>query len=211
MDNTFCTPYLQQPLAFGADYVVHSTTKFLNGHGNSIAGIIVGKDLEMMSGKVLQTMKLLGTNCNAFDAWLVNNGLKTLALRMDRHCHNAQKVADFLAKHPKVAKVNYNGLPDNPDHELAKKQMRGFGAMLSFELAGGLEAGKQVMNKVKLCTLAPTLGDVDTLIIHPATASHSGIPREERIQNGITDGLVRLSVGIENVKDIIADLEQAIG
>jgi methionine-gamma-lyase len=210
-DNTFCTPYLQQPLKFGADFVIHSTTKFLNGHGNSIAGVIIGRDVELMRAKVWQTMKLAGTNCNPWDAWLVHNGLKTLALRMDRHSQNALTIAQYLEKHPKVAHVNYNGLASHPDHEIAKKQMSQFGGMLSFELKAGLEGGKAFMNKIKFCTLAPTLGDVDTLILHPASMSHINIPKEVRLQNGITDGLIRISVGIEEVEDIIGDLEQAMG
>ncbi len=210
-DNTFCTPYLQQPFRFGVDYVIHSTTKFLNGHGNSIAGVIVGTDIDFMEQKVWTVMKLAGTNCNPFDAWMINNGMKTLEIRMDRHSQNAMAVAEFLAQHPKVERVNYNGLVSHPDHELAKKQMRDFGGMLSFELEGGLEAGKAFMNKIQFCTLAPTLGDVDTLILHPASMSHLKIPREIRLRNGITDGLIRLSVGIETIGDLIGDLEQAIG
>ena len=210
-DNTFCTPYLQQPLAFGTDFVIHSTTKFLNGHGNSIAGVIVGTDLELMRSKIWPTMKLAGTNCNPWDAWLVHNGLKTLALRMDRHSQNALSIAQFLEKNSKVERVNYNGLPSHPDHLIAKKQMRQFGGMLSFELKGGLEAGKAFMNKIKFCTLAPTLGDVDTLILHPASMSHINIPKEIRLRNGITDGLIRISVGIEEAQDILNDLEQAMG
>lgn len=210
VDNTFCTPYLQQPFQFGVDYIVHSTTKFLNGHGNSIAGAVVGQDIELMNGRIWQTMKLAGTNCNPWDAWLVHNGMKTLELRMDRHSQNAMAIAQFLEQHPKVSKVNYNGLPSHPDHVLAKKQMRGFGGMLSFELRDGLQAGIDFMNKIQFCTLAPTLGDADTLILHPASMSHINIPKEIRLQNGITDGLVRLSVGIENAQDIITDLEQAL-
>ena len=209
VDNTFCTPYLQQPFRYGIDFIVHSTTKYLNGHGNSIAGIVIGKDPQLMQDKVWQTMKLAGTNCNPWDAWLTNNGLKTLELRMDRHCSNAMKVAQFLEQHPKVDKVNYNGLPSHPDHQIAKQQMSGFGGMLSFEIKGGLKAGIRFMNQIKFCSLAPTLGDVDTLILHPASMSHINVDREIRLRNGITDGLIRLSVGIENVTDIIADLDQA--
>jgi len=211
VDSTFCTPYLQQPLKHGVDFVVHSTTKYLNGHGNSIAGVIVGKDKELMREKVWQTMKLAGTNCNPFDAWLINNGMKTLVLRMDRHSSNAMSVAEYLEKHAKVNRVNYNGLVSHPDHELAKKQMSQFGGMLSFELKDGLQAAVDFMNKIRFCSLAPTLGDVDTLILHPATMSHINVDREIRMRNGITDGLVRLSIGIENVSDIIADLDQALG
>ncbi len=211
IDNTFCTPYLQQPFKYGADFIIHSTTKFLNGQGNSIAGVIIGRDLELMEKKVWVAMKLMGTNCNPFDAWLVNNGLKTLAIRMDRHSENAQQIAEYLEGHEKVARVNYNGLPSHPDHLIAKKQMRQFGGMLSFELADGLEAGLRFMNAIKLCTLAPTLGDVDTLVLHPASSSHINVDRDLRLKNGITDGLIRLSVGIEDVEDLIGDIDRAIG
>ncbi len=212
IDNTFPTPYLQQPLRFGIDYVIHSTTKFLNGHGNSIGGCIVTPHLEQlqMGGSIWQIMKLAGTNGSPFEAWLTHNGMKTLALRMERHCSNALEIAQFLEKNDRVERVNYCGLPSHPDFAIAKKQMRGFGAMLSFELKGGLEAGIRFMNRIRFCTLAPTLGDVDTLILHPATMSHLNVPREIRLQNGITDGLVRLSTGIEHVGDIIQDLEQAL-
>lgn len=212
IDNTFPTPLLQQPFARGVDFIIHSTTKYLNGHGNSIAGVIVGRDHEMMRKKVWRAMKLAGTNCSPFEAWLTHNGLKTLALRMERHCHNAQTLAEWLEKHPAVARVNYPGLPAHPDHALARRQMRGgFGGMLSFELKGGLEAGLRCMNRIQFCTLAPTLGDVDTLILHPASSSHLNVAKEIREQNGITDGMIRVSVGIEHAGDIIADLEQAIG
>jgi len=210
-DNTFCTPYVQQPLAHGADYVIHSTTKYLNGHGTGIAGIIIGRDAEAMRGRIFSTMKLAGTNSNPWDAWLINNGLKTLSLRMERHCRNAQAVAEFLEAHPRVERVNYPGLPSHPDHALAGRQMKAFGGMLSFELEGGLDAGRTFMNRLRLCTLAPTLGDVDTIILHPATMSHINVDPAIRLQFGISDGLVRVSVGIEAVDDIIADLEQAIG
>lgn len=212
IDNTFATPLLQQPLSLGVDFVIHSTTKFLNGHGNSIAGAIVTphQDLMGMSGRIWQTMKLAGTNCNPWDAWLLHNGMKTLALRMERHSSNALAIAQFLEKHPKVSRVNYCGLPSHPDYAIARKQMRAFGGMLSFELAGGLEAGIRFMNAIRFCTLAPTLGDVDTLILHPASMSHLNIPKEIRLENGITDGLIRLSVGIEHVEDIIGDLSQAM-
>ena len=209
-DNTFCTPYLQQPFRHGVDFIIHSTTKFLNGHGNSIAGVLVAQDTEWLRAKGWQAMKLAGTNCNPWDAWLVHNGMKTLPLRMDRHSQNAQALAEFLEQHPKVERVNYNGLPSHPDHELAGRQMRQFGGMLSFELKGGLEAGVGFMKKIRFCTLAPTLGDADTLILHPASMSHLNIPKEVRLQNGITDGLIRVSVGIENIRDIQADLEQAM-
>lgn len=211
IDNTFATPYLQQPFALGVDFVVHSTTKYLNGHGNSTAGIVLGKDHDVMRKQVWKAMKLVGTNCSPFEAWLTHNGLKTFSLRMERHCSNALKIAQFLEAHPAVERVNYPGLTSHPDHALASRQMKnGYGAMLSFELKGGYEAGIQAMNRFKMCTLAPTLGDVDTLVLHPASSSHIAVPREVRLQNGITDGLIRLSVGIENPDDLIADLAQAI-
>lgn len=210
-DNTFCTPIIQQPFEFGIDFIVHSTTKYLNGHGTSISGAIVGKDVDFMKDAVFKKMILLGTNCNPFDAWMINNGMKTLALRMERQSQNAHQIAEFLSKHPKVKRVNYPGLPTHPNHEIARKQMRYFGGMLSFELAGGFDKGIQFMNNVELCTIAPTLGDVDTLLMHPASMSHLKIPKAIREQHGITDGLVRISVGIEAVEDIIDDLESGIG
>ncbi|MEY3248358.1 MAG: hypothetical protein RL742_401 [Bacteroidota bacterium] len=211
VDNTFLTPLLQQPLAHGVDFVIHSTTKYLNGHGNSIAGAIVGRDRTLLRQKVWKALKLAGAICSPFEAWLTYNGMKTLALRMERHCANAQALAEFLEKHPKVSRVNYPGLPTHPDHALAARQMRGFGGMLSFELHGGLEAGIACMNRIKFCTLAPTLGDVDTLILHPASSSHLHVPKEIREANGITDGMIRVSVGIEHAADIIQDIQQAIG
>lgn len=211
IDNTFPTPLLQQPFAHGVDFIVHSTTKYLNGHGNSIAGVIIGRDRDLMRKQIWRTMKLAGTNCSPFEAWLTHNGLKTLALRVERHCTNALALAEWLEKQPAVKRVNYPGLPAHPDHALAKRQMRGgFGGMLSFELQGGLEAGLRFMNRIRFCTLAPTLGDVDTLLLHPASSSHLNVAREVREQNGITDGMIRVSVGIEHIGDIIADLEQAM-
>ena len=209
-DNTFCTPYIQQPLAFGVDFVVHSTTKYLNGHGNSVAGCIIGRDLALMQDSVFRTMKLAGTNCNPWDAWLISNGLKTLPLRMERHSENAMRVAHFLESHPKVEQVNYVGLLSHPDHQLAQKQMKRFGGMLSFELTGGLESGETFMRSLAFCILAPTMGDVDTLVMHPASMSHRNVPRALRLENEITDGLIRLSVGIENIEDILHDLSQAL-
>jgi methionine-gamma-lyase len=210
VDNTLCTPYLQRPFAFGADFIIHSTTKFLNGHGNSIAGILIGRDREFMQGRVWETMKLTGSNVSPMEAWLVHQGLKTLTLRMDRHCSNALELARFLSKHPNVKQVNYSGLPDHPHHQLASSQMSQHGGLLSFELKKGLDAGISAMRKIKFCVLAPTLGDIDTLILHPASMSHLNIPRDIREKNGITDGLIRVSVGIENIGDIIEDIDQAI-
>ncbi|NRA52426.1 MAG: PLP-dependent transferase, partial [Phaeodactylibacter sp.] len=210
-DNTFATPYLQQPLLNGADYVVHSTTKYLNGHGNSTAGAIIGKDLEAMQERVFPALKLLGTNGSPFEAWLLNNGLKTLELRMERHCQNAAKVAQWLQEQPEVSLVNYPGLPQHPSFALAKRQMRDFGGMVSFELKGGLDAGMQFVSGLELCTLAPTMGDVDTLVMHPASMSHLKVPAAQRQAAGISDGLIRLSIGIENAEDILNDLISGMG
>jgi len=211
IDNTFCTPYLQQPLTLGVDYSIHSTTKYLNGHGNSTAGVIVAADKESLATKIWTAMKLLGTNCNPWDAWLTNNGIKTLALRMDKHCYNALGLANYLEGHNKVRKVNYNGLKSHKDYELASRQMKNYGGMMSFEIDGSVDDAVQVMNNIKFCSLAPTLGDVDTLILHPASMSHMNIPKEMRLKNGITDELIRVSVGIEDLDDIIADFEGALG
>lgn len=209
IDNTFCTPYLQRPLQWGIDFVLHSNTKYLNGHGNATSGVVVSHHEEKIKDQLWTSMKLMGTNSNPFDAWLTWMGLKTLPLRMDKHCQNAMKVAQFLDQHPQVLKVNYPGLESHSSHHLAQTQMSDFGGMLSFELKGGMDNGLAFMRKIKFCKLAPTLGDVDTLILHPATSSHINIPREIRISQGITDGLIRLSIGIEDVEDIITDLEQA--
>jgi methionine-gamma-lyase len=189
---------------------MHSTTKFLNGHGTAIGGVLLGRDLEWMNTKVTKHHRLLGGNSNAFDAFLLNNGLKTLEIRMERHCANAEKVAAFLASHPNVEFVNYLGLKDHPDYELCKKQMKHPGALLSFEVKGGFEAGKKFINQLSLCTSAVSLGTCDTLISHPASTTHVGVAKELRLKSGITDGLIRMSVGIENHNDIITDLENAL-
>src|SRR5690349_359575 len=203
-DNTFATPYLQQPFQFDVDFVVHSTTKFLNGHGTAIGGVLLGRDIEFMKKKVYVTMKTLGGNANPFDAFLLINGMKTLELRMERHCHNAMEIAHILEHHPAVAKVNYTGLPSHPDHYVALKQMRHPGAMLSFELKDGLQAGIDLMNNLKMCVRTVSLGTVDTLLCHPASMTHYSVPKQEKEKYGITDGLIRMNVGIENVQDIIA-------
>ncbi len=210
VDNTFATPYLQQPFRFGADFVFHSTTKFLNGHGTAIGGVLLGRELALMNSTVWKWHVLLGGNSNPFDAFLLTQGMKTLELRMERHCHNAMEVAEFLAAHPAIAHVNYNGLASHPDFAISSKQMRHAGAVLSFELKGGLEAGKRFIDALQMCVRAISLGTVDTLVSHPASMSHFGLPREERISYGITDGLIRMSVGIENIADILRDLEQAL-
>jgi len=209
VDNTFSSPILQKPLHFGVDIVVHSLTKFLNGHADVVGGMIVVKDEE--SFKLLRkNLNLIGGTLQPMEAFLVHRGIKTLALRMERHCQNAQRIAEFLVKHPKVEKVAYPGLKSHPQHELAKKQMSGFGGMISFEVKGGIEGGKIVMNNVKLCTLAVSLGGVETLIQHPASMTHAIMGKEQRMEAHITDGLVRLSVGIEDADELIADLDQAL-
>ena len=209
-DNTFATPYLQQPFQYGVDFIMHSTTKFLNGHGTAIGGILLGRDMEFMNRKAFPTFKLLGGNSNPFDAFLLINGMRTLEVRMERHCHNATEVASYLETHAAVAKVNYTGLSTHPDFNIASKQMRHPGAMMSIELKGGLQAGIDMMNKLKMCTRTVSLGTCDTLLCHPASMTHYGVSKEQREKYGITDGLIRMSIGMENVQDIILDLEQAL-
>jgi methionine-gamma-lyase len=209
-DNTFATPYLQQPFKYGIDFVLHSTTKFLNGHGTAIGGVLLGTDIEFMKTRATKTHRLLGGNSNAFDAFLLMNGMRTLEVRMQRHCENASQVAAFLNNHPAIAKVNYNGLTDHPDYEVSKRQMKHAGAMMSFELKGGFDAGVKFMNALQMCTRTVSLGTCDTLLSHPASMSHSSVPREHRLAYGITDGLIRLSVGIENIEDILEDFDQAL-
>lgn len=210
VDNTFSTPYLQQPFKYGVDYVIHSTTKFLNGHGTAIGGVLVGKNREMMQGRLEKTKRLLGGSSNPFDAFLLIQGIKTLEVRMDRHCSNAEKVASFLNEHPRVSHVNYPGLPNHPDRAIALKQMKHPGPMMSFELKGGLDAGKKFIDNLQMCTRAVSLGTCDTLVSHPASMTHYGVPEADRIKYGITNGLIRMSVGIENVEDILQDLNQAL-
>ena len=210
VDNTFATPYLQQPFKYGVDFVFHSTTKFLNGHGTAIGGVLLGKDLEFMRTRVWKWHALLGGNSNPFDAFLLTQGMKTLEIRMDRHCNNAMKVAEYLVNHPAIAHVNYNGLHSHPDYAVTQKQMRHPGALMSYELKGGLEAGRRFIDALQMCVRAVSLGTLDTLVSHPASMSHFGLQPEERLQYGISDGLIRMSVGIENIADILADLEQAL-
>jgi methionine-gamma-lyase len=209
-DNTFATPFLQQPFKYGVDYVFHSTTKFLNGHGTAIGGVLVGRDIEKMNGHVTKVHRLLGGNSNPFDAFLLTIGMKTLEVRMERHCHNAMEVAGFLEGHPAISKVNYLGLASHPDYYTAAKQMRHPGAMLSFEMKDGLEAAKKFIDNLKMCIRAVSLGTCDTLLCHPASMTHFSVPKEKRELYGITDGLIRMSVGIENIQDILTDLEQAL-
>ena len=209
VDNTFSSPVLQKPLRFGADVVVHSMTKFLNGHADVVAGMIVTKDEE--NYKILRkTLNLLGGVLDPMNAFLVHRGIKTLAARMSIHNKNAQKIAEFLAQHSNVEHVVYPGLKSHPQYDLVQKQMNGPGGMISFDVVGGVLGGKAVMNNVKLCQLAVSLGGVETLIQHPASMTHAIMPREQRLKAHITDGLVRLSVGIEDADELIADLDQAL-
>jgi cystathionine beta-lyase len=208
VDNTFASPYLQKPLALGADIAMHSTTKFLGGHSDTVGGIAVAKSKEHVEwlGFVQNSS---GAILSPMDSWLVLRGIKTLAVRMERHEKNGRAVAEFLANQPKVKRVNYPGLPDHPHHALAKKQMSGFGAMISFDV-GSFENAAAFLRKVRLCSLGESLGGVETLISHPASMTHGSIPEAERERLGVTAGLVRISVGIEDVEDILADLEQAL-
>ncbi len=210
VDNTFATPYIQQPLSFGIDCVVHSSTKFLNGHGTGTSGVVIIKNEEALYKKIYGIQKMLGGICSPFEAFLLNNGVKTLPLRMEQHQHNAMKLAQFLAQHPQVNTVNYLGLEHHPDHNLAKEQMQGFSGMLSFVLKDGLTAGMNFMRAIKFCTLTASLGTADTLVTHPASTSHVNVPKEQREKFGISDGLIRMSVGLENTEDIIHDIKQAL-
>lgn len=209
IDNTFMTPFLQQPLTLGADVVVHSATKYLNGHGDVIAGFIVGQaaDIAHMRKNVMGD---LGQPLNAWDAFFILRGIKTLGLRMRQHCASAQRIADELAQHDRIAKVYYPGLQTHPQYELAQKQMKGMGGIVSFEVKGGYEGAKQFLNALQLAIISFSLGDPETLVQHPASMTHSSIPKEEREACHITDGLIRLSTGLENIDDILADLRQAL-
>lgn len=209
VDNTFATPYLQQPILFGADVVLHSTTKYLNGHGDMVGGVIVGKK-DLIHSFDSDYLKWIGGIMSPSESAELSKGIKTLGVRMDRHCENAMEIAMFLDKHEMIEKVLYPGLKTHPEHELAKTQMKNFGGMISFNVKGGFEAGKKLMDNVKLISLATSLGNVDSLIQHSASMSHSSMSKEERESVGIDDGQVRLSVGIEEARDIINDLENAL-
>ena len=209
MDSTFATPVFLRPLEFGADMVVHSTTKYLSGHNQLIGGAVI-TNREDIFEEMKFVQKTIGAVPSPFDCWLTMLGAKTLHLRMSRHSDNAQIVAEFLESHPKVSKVAYPGLPSHPQHEIAKRQMDGFSGMMCFELEGGILAGKLLMNSVELCALAESLGAVETMITHPASMTHADVPEEERHARGLTDGLVRLSVGIEDPEDIVDDLKMAL-
>ena len=208
VDNTFASPYLQQPIKLGADLVVHSTTKYLGGHSDVVGGAIVGSK-ELMA-PIAFYQNAAGGVPGPFDSWLVLRGIKTLAVRMDRHCANARRLADWLSKHPSVSRVYFPGLPSHAGHELAKRQMRDFGGMISISIKSGKDAALQFMTRTKLFSLAESLGGVESLVCHPATMTHASIPVDIRQARGIDDGLVRLSVGIEDVADLQADLQQAL-
>jgi cystathionine gamma-lyase/cystathionine beta-lyase/cystathionine gamma-lyase/homocysteine desulfhydrase len=208
VDNTFMSPYFQQPIALGADLVVHSTTKFLNGHSDGLGGVVVCTRSEQ-ADKLAFLQKAAGAILSPFECWLILRGVKTLAVRMEKHDESGRVVAEFLASHKKVKKVFYPGLPDHPQHDLARRQMTGFGAMISFE-TGSLSNAKKMLRKVRVCSLGESLGGVETLISHPATMTHAAVGVKGRKAIGITDGMVRISVGIEDVEDIIADLDQAL-
>jgi cystathionine beta-lyase len=210
VDNTFATPYLQTPLDLGADIVMHSVTKYLGGHSDVVMGALVVKD-EALSKEMYRIQNSSGAVCGPMDSFLVLRGIKTLHLRMERHCENGKKVAEFMASHPKVDKVYWPGFPEHPNHDVAKKQMRGFGGMISFTLKGNkLEDALEVVKKAKIFALAESLGGVESLMGHPATMTHASIPKEEREKSGVVDSLIRLSVGIEDADDLIADLKQAL-
>jgi cystathionine gamma-lyase/cystathionine beta-lyase/cystathionine gamma-lyase/homocysteine desulfhydrase len=207
VDNTFCSPWLQQPLELGADIVVHSTTKFLNGHSDSVGGVVITND-DAIAEQIGFLQNAVGAILSPMDSWLILRGVKTLAVRMKQHEENGRAMAGYLSRQRKALKVYYPGLPDHPQHELAKRQMRGFGAMISFEL-GSLANAKAFLDRVRLCSLGESLGGVETLISHPETMTHASVPIETRTRLGITPGLVRISVGIEDVEDLIADVDQA--
>jgi len=208
VDNTFMSPYFQQPIVLGADMVVHSTTKFLNGHSDGLGGVVICTTPEQVE-KLSFVQKAAGAILSPFECWLVLRGVKTLAVRMDQHDRNGRVVAEFLSRHKRVKKVFYPGLPEHPQHELARRQMSGFGSMITFE-TGSLLNAKKMLKRVRLCSLGESLGGVETLISHPATMTHAALGEKGRKAIGITDGMVRISVGIEDVEDILADLEQAL-
>lgn len=210
IDNTFATPCAQQPIALGIDIVLHSMTKYLSGNGAVVAGVIVGEKTFIEHAQK-GALRNFGAVISPFNAWLTLLGIPTLPLRFEKHCENALRIAAFLEEHPAIDWVRYPGLPSHPQHELAKRQMNGFGGMITMELKGGRAAGEALVNRLQICSLAVSLGDVRTLVCHPASTTHSHVPIEIRQQTGITDGLVRFSIGLEDAEDIIADLEQALG
>jgi cystathionine gamma-lyase len=210
VDNTFMSPFFQKPFRFGADIVLHSATKYLNGHSDIVNGVVVCKD-KALADRIYFLQNSIGAVAGPMDSWLALRGLKTLHLRMERHDQNARVIADFLVKHPKVEKVIYPGLTSHPGHKIALKQMSGFGGMISFTVKGGLEAAKKIVEGTRLFALAESLGGVESLIEHPAIMTHASVPPENRAKLGIADSMVRISVGIENQQDLIADLQRALG
>lgn len=210
VDNTFSSPYCQRPLELGADVVIHSTTKYINGHGDAVGGAVISDKKTVTAIRCHGITEMTGAAPSPFNCWLTLRGVKTLGIRMKQHCENAQKVAEFLEQHPMIDKVYYPGLKNFKYHELAAKQMDAFGGMVSFEVKGGVEAGRWLMNHVKVCKLAVSLGDIETLVEHPASMTHVFVPKEERLKAGITDGFVRLSVGLEDAEDICADIDQGL-
>lgn len=211
VDNTFATPYLQQPFRYAVDYVVHSSTKFLNGHGTSVGGLLLGRTEAGEQEAMTKTHRLLGASTSPFDAYLLLQGIKTLPLRMERQCRQAQQVAEFLDAHAAVSKVHYLGLPSHPDYDCARRQMRLPGAVLSFELKGGQAAAFRFLNQVRVCVSAVSLGTCDTLVCHPASSTHRGVDPAIRKASGLTDGLLRMSVGLEDFEDLTHDIHQALG
>ncbi|PIC80409.1 methionine gamma-lyase [Sporosarcina sp. P18a] len=209
VDNTFCSPYIQTPLTFGVDYVLHSATKYINGHGDVIAGLLVGKDADEMAKLRGTVLKDFGGIISPFDAWLLLRGIKTLPIRMDRHSANAKIIFEYLQKHPKVEEVFYPFDDQHPQYEIAKKQMKMGGGLISFTIKGGKEEAQKLLNHLSLVKLAVSLGDAETLMQHPATMTHSAVPKEDRQKMGVSDTLLRLSVGLEHMEDIMADLDQA--
>ncbi len=207
-DNTFMTPYLQRPLELGFDIVTHSTTKYLNGHSDCVGGFACTSD-DKLAERIYFHQNAVGAVPGPMDSFLVLRGVKTLHLRMQRHCENAKAIAEYLAHHPKVSKVTWPGLPSHPQHALAKKQMKGFGGMMTFEIKGGLEAARRFLKTVEIFACAESLGGVESLIEHPAIMTHASVPKENREKLGISDGLIRLSVGVEDVQDLIDDLNRA--
>lgn len=209
VDNTFASPYLQNPLDLGADIVIHSMTKYIGGHSDTVAGCIV-----LNNSNLIKRMKFLqnavGAILSPFDSFQILKGIKTLSLRMERHEKNAQRIVEYLTKHPKVAKIYYPGLPSHPGHEIAKKQMKGFGGMISFEVKGDLAKSRHFLESLKIISIAESLGVVESLIEHPASMTHASVPKEDREKIGLSDTLIRLSVGIEDVQDLIADIEQSL-
>ncbi|AWI13661.1 methionine gamma-lyase [Caldibacillus thermoamylovorans] len=211
VDNTFCSPYLQNPLELGADYVIHSATKYISGHGDVIAGILIGKNKEDMQKIRMTTQKDIGGIIAPFDAWLLLRGLKTLHVRMDRHVENTRKLANYLKSHPFIEDIIYPGNPNSPYYSIMKKQMKAPGGMVSFKVKGGKCTAQEFMNRLKLIKIAVSLGDAETLIQHPATMTHAVVPSDVRKSMGITDNMLRLSVGLEAIDDILEDIEQALG